>query len=146
MSIASACICRLCLRHAGVRAARAQEFVAPGRTVAANHIDFTSGVAERRGQVVEKVEEVRIEMTHISGTVIAQKVVELAQRFGDVLITAAIDDIQPLARVSVIEAEPVLVCGRGRRFCAAVPKQRRQQKKKNQLTSDGGSICSFFSR
>ncbi len=43
------------LCHAGVRTARAQELVAPARTVAANHIDFTTGIAERRGQVVEKV-------------------------------------------------------------------------------------------
>jgi hypothetical protein len=64
------------LRHAGVRVARAQEFVAPGRTVAANHVDFTTGIAERRGQVVEQVEKARIEMTHISGTVVAQIMIE----------------------------------------------------------------------
>src|SRR6202020_3289653 len=120
------------LRHAGVRVASAQEFVAPGRTVAANHIDFSTGIAERCGQVVEKVEEARIEMADISSTVVAQKMVEVVKRFGDVLITATIDDIQPLARVSVIEAEPILVCGRGRRFCGAVPEPRRPQKQKNQ--------------
>src|ERR1700728_1964289 len=49
------------LRHAGVRAARAQKFVAPGRTVTANDIDFTAGIAERRGQVIKKVEKPRIE-------------------------------------------------------------------------------------
>ena len=99
------------LCHAGVRVARAQKFVAPGCTVAANHIDFTSGIAERRDQVVEKVEEARIEMADIFSTVIPQKIIELIQRFRNVLITAAIDDIQPLARVSVIEAEPVFVRG-----------------------------------
>ena len=35
------------LRHAGVRVACTQEFVAPGCTVAANHIDLTTGIAER---------------------------------------------------------------------------------------------------
>jgi len=65
------------LGHAGVRVARTQEFVAPWRTVAANHIDFTTGIAERRRQLVEKVEEARIEMAHISGTVVAQVMVEL---------------------------------------------------------------------
>jgi len=64
------------LRHARVRAARAQEFIAPWRAVAANHIDFAIGIAERRGQVVEKIEEVGIEVAHISGTMIAQKMVE----------------------------------------------------------------------
>ena len=45
------------LRHAGVRVLRAQEFVARGRTVAANRIDFTAGIAERRSQIVERSEE-----------------------------------------------------------------------------------------
>src|ERR1700729_2907251 len=116
------------LRHAGVRVASAQEFVAPGRTVAANHIDFTTGIVERRGQVVDKVEEARIEMADISSTVVAQKMVEVVKRFGDVLITATIDDIQPLARVSVIEAEPILVWGWHRRFCG-MPRHRQRQKK-----------------
>src|SRR5580658_5739590 len=119
------------LRHAGVGVARAQELVAPGRAVAANHIDFAAGIGERRGQVVEKVEEPRIEMTHISGAVVAQIMVELVHRFGNVFITAAIDDIQPLARVSVKEAEPVLARGRGPRLCAAVSEERRQQKQEN---------------
>jgi hypothetical protein len=65
------------LRDARVRAARAKKFVAPGRTVAANHVDFTTRIAKRRGKVVQKIEETRIEMMHISGTVVAQKMVEL---------------------------------------------------------------------
>jgi len=117
------------LGHASVRAARAQEFVALGRTVAANHVDFTPGIAERGSQVVEKVEEMRIEMTHVSGTVIAQKMVEIVEGFGDVLITATIDDIQPLVRVSVIEAKPVLERGCG--GCAAVTEERHQKKQEN---------------
>ena len=48
------------------------------------------------------------------------------------MITATIDEIQPLTRVSMIEVEPVLVCGRGPGFCAAVPEQRRQQKQEKQ--------------
>jgi hypothetical protein len=70
-------------------------------------------------------------MTLLSCTVVTQKMVELVERFGEVLITATIDDIQPLARVGVIEAEPVFARGWGRRFCAAVHEQRRQQKQKN---------------
>ena len=59
------------LCHAGVRVARAQEFVAPRRAAAANHVDFTTGIAERRGQIVEKVEEAKIKMAYISSAVIA---------------------------------------------------------------------------
>ena len=109
------------LRHAGVRVARAQEFVAPGRTVAANHIDFTTGIAERRGQVVEKVEEARIKMAHVSCAVVPPIMVEFVQRLSDVVITTTIDDIQSLACVSVIEMQPVFVWGWKRRFCGMPP-------------------------
>jgi len=60
--------------------------------------------------------------------VVAQIMVELVQRFGDVLVTATIDNIQPLARVSVIEAEPVLVRRGNCRF-RGMPQSCRQQKK-----------------
>jgi hypothetical protein len=56
-----------------------------------NGIDYTfvSGVRE---------EVDRSKLPRLSGT----------WRFGDVSITATIDDIQPLVRVSVKEAEPAL--------------------------------------
>jgi hypothetical protein len=65
------------------------------------------------------------------------------------LITATIDDIQPLARVSVIEAEPVLVYGRGRGFCAAVARAAAAApgtaaETRESVTNAGGQICSFF--
>jgi hypothetical protein len=37
--------------------------------------------------------------------------IEFVEGFGYVLVTATIDDIQPLARVRVKEAEPVLLFG-----------------------------------
>jgi hypothetical protein len=84
-------------------------------------------------------------MAHISGAVVAQIMVELVERFGDVLIPAPIDDIQPLARVSVIEAKPVRAGGRRRRFCAAVPEHGGQQKQEDQRqTSEDG--FTLFSR
>src|SRR5262249_36788352 len=95
--------------YSSVWAACTQEFVAPWRAVPANHIDFTTGIPERSGKVVEKIEEARIEMPDISGTVVPQKMVEPLEGVGDVLITATIDDIQPLPGVRVIKAQPIFV-------------------------------------
>jgi hypothetical protein len=63
--------------------------------------------------------------------VVALLLVEHVQRLGIICITATIDDIQSLARVRVKETESVLVRGRGRRFRAAAPEDRRQQKQEN---------------
>jgi len=56
-------------------------------------------------------------MAHISGTVVTQIMVELGQCFGNVMITATIDDVQSLACVSVIEAQPIFVWRWNCRFC-----------------------------
>ena len=68
-------------------------------------------------------------MSHVSGAVISQIMVEFFLCRRDVMITATIDDIQALACVNVIEAQPVLLCGWNAGFCG-MP-QRRQQKKEN---------------
>ena len=49
-----------------------------------------------------------------------------------VLISTAIDDIQLLARMPVIKAEPVFVRSRRHGFCAAAPEQRHEQKQENE--------------
>ena len=64
-----------------MRAAGTQEFVAPGRAVSADDVDLTAGIVQGRGQVVEQVEQVGIEMTYLSRAMVTQIVVELSQRF-----------------------------------------------------------------
>lgn len=116
-------------RHAGVGAARPQEFIAPKGAVTTNHVDLTIGVSERRSQIVKEIEEARIEMTYISGAVVAQKIVELVERFGDVLVTAAINNVEPLTRVSVIKAQVIFAPRRGTGYRVSMPEQRRGQKR-----------------
>jgi hypothetical protein len=55
-----------------MRAAGTQEFVAPWRSVSANNVDLTAGIVQGRDQVVEQVEQVRIEVTYLSSTMVAE--------------------------------------------------------------------------
>ena len=60
---------------------------------------------------MEKIEKAKVEMTYISGAMVAQKMVEFVERDGNVLVATAIGDIQMFARMSVIEAQPVFLQG-----------------------------------
>jgi hypothetical protein len=67
--------------HACVWAAGTQELVAPRGAVSADYVDFALGVIQRHSQVVEQVEEVRIEVVYVTRTMIAKKMVKLVQSF-----------------------------------------------------------------
>jgi hypothetical protein len=53
------------------RAMRAQEFIAPGRAVAADHVDFGVGLAELGGEIVQQVENPGVVMANVAGAVVA---------------------------------------------------------------------------
>jgi hypothetical protein len=97
--------------HAGMRAAGAQEFIAPRSTVSTDNVDFAAGIVQGCGQVVEKVKQAVIEMTDLSRTVIAEVVVERGQRFRQVIVTAPINDAEPFVRVGATKAQPVFARG-----------------------------------
>ena len=98
--------------HARVRASRTQELVAPGRAVSADHINFTARIVERSGQVVEHVEQARIEMVYLSRAMVAEIMVEFIERMRQIGIAAAVNDIETLAGMGVIKVKAVFACRR----------------------------------
>jgi hypothetical protein len=68
-----------------------------------------------------------VEMRDGSGTMVAEKAVELSQRFREVSIAAPINDVEPLSGVRVIETKPIFGHGRGSDFRSS-PKRRDKQK------------------
>jgi hypothetical protein len=64
-------------RHARLRAPRAQEFITPWGTVSADDIDLAAVVVEGQSEIVEKIEEPRIEMMHCARSVIAKEMAKL---------------------------------------------------------------------
>lgn len=72
-------------------------------------------------------------MPNFAGAMVAQIMVKLFQRFRYVGIAAPVNDVEPLASVSVIEAEPVFGCGLRSRFRGS-PNRRDQQKSEQKQT------------
>jgi hypothetical protein len=75
----------------------------------------------------------------IPGSVVAQKIIESFERFRDVLIALAIQDVQPLARVAMEKPQPV--------FPPAVRRRavRRSYPQKDYCHQDGKKLL-FDSR
>ena len=79
----------------------AQVVVAPGRPIAADNLIFGARVANLRGQVDKKIENLWRIMVNFASPVIPQKMIELSERFRQILIAAAVDDVDAFARVRV---------------------------------------------
>ena len=119
--------------HASVGVAGTQKFVAPRRTVSTDHVNFSVGVVQRCGQVMEQVEQARIEMMNVARTMVTKKMVERIQRSRYVGIAAPVNDVESLAGVCVIEAEPVFASRRHSNFRRS--SERRGQQKHGQPQS-----------
>src|SRR5580704_5279790 len=103
------------LSDARVRAARAQEFIAPGRAISTNHVDLATRIIERGGQIAQQVEQPWIEMEHCSCTVVAKEMVKLVQRFGYVSVPATVNDVEALTRVGMMQPQAIFAHRRSSR-------------------------------
>ena len=90
------------LGNAGLGAASAKEVVTPRRAVAADDVDKAVGAPERGHQRVEDVELLRIVAADVLRSMIAQKVIELVERLGNVGISHAIDDVDVFPGVEMV--------------------------------------------
>jgi hypothetical protein len=80
-----------------------QKLITPRRAVSTDNIHLGIWLAEFRRQVVDQVEDTGIIMMDITGPVIAQIVIELLERFRDVLITPTVHDIDSITRMGMVE-------------------------------------------
>ncbi len=85
----------------------AEKSIAPRRAVTTDHIDFRIRVAESTGQIVQQIEQPRIEMVDRSGAVVAKKVLQLVDGRRNILLPAPVNDIEPFIGVSVIQPKTV---------------------------------------
>ena len=91
--------------------AGAKEFIAPRGAVAADDVNFGVGAAEGSGKIRKNVEDMRIVVLDVTSAVIAQEMVELIFGLREEIISAAIDNIDALAGVRVVEAKMVFLAG-----------------------------------
>ena len=124
--------------YAGVRASAAEELVAPRRAISADDVDLTIGIVDSRGQIVKQVEYARIEMAYLTGAVVAEKVVEFRQSLRRVRVAVPVHNVEPLARVRVIEAKPILPAS----LCCDLRRvQKWRDKEQNETKNRGAELC-----
>ena len=83
---------------------------------------------------MEHVEQARIVVMYGAGAVVAQKVVELSERFRHVSVTTSVNDVESLVGMRVKEPNPVFALRRSDRFSSLA---KRREKKKHEKTHTG---------
>ena len=82
--------------------ARTERFVRRRRAVAADDLDLAARAADRRGEIREDIVQTRIEMANVACPMIAKEMIELGERTWKVLLTMAVNNIDPLRGVRVV--------------------------------------------
>lgn len=95
------------LGDARVRVSVPQILVAPRRAVSTDDINLAIAVMKRSGQVVKQVEQARIKVVDITGAMIPKKAIQLRQGLLRVGVAPAIYEVESLAGVGMIEAQPI---------------------------------------
>jgi len=93
----------------------AQILVAFGRAIAADYVDFGVRAADGLLRIPQDVENPWIVVMNFSRAVVAQKMIQLRQRAGNIRIAMAIHDIQMFAGMSMVKPD-VAVWNRGGTF------------------------------
>jgi len=95
----------------GVGAAGAEVFVGFGSAVAADDVHHGVGPAEPGEEVVEQVEFAGVVVALVVVAVVAEEVVELGERGGQVGVADTVNNVEAFAGVQVVELEVVLLAG-----------------------------------
>src|SRR5271156_163117 len=81
--------------------------VAPRGAVSADNVDHAVRVAKAGHQIMEEVELLDVVILHVAGAVVAQEVIELGNGFGQITVADAVDDVDVLAGMQVVEMQTV---------------------------------------
>ena len=85
----------------------AQVVVAPRRPIPADDVDFAVRMPKLDQQIMQEVELLQVIRLHVTGAMVAKKMIQLRDTIRQVLITDAVDHVEVLAGVQVIESQPV---------------------------------------
>ncbi len=103
-----------------------QVFVAFRRPITANDMDFGVRTADGLFRIPQDIENPWIVMMHLSRAVIAEEMIQLRQRGGDICIAMAIHNIQMFAGMSMVKPQ-VAVRNRGESFWNGNERKHRKQ-------------------
>ena len=85
------------------RGVSAERFVRRRGALAADDVDLAAWAADRRGEIREDIVHERIKTANITGPMIAQEKIELGERLRNVCLAAAINNVNTLSGVRVVE-------------------------------------------
>jgi hypothetical protein len=109
-----------------------QVIVAPGGAVSADDVDFSVRTTQLDQQIMQQVELLQVIGLYIAGAVVAEKMVQLGDTVGQVLIADAVNHIDMLAGMQVIEAQAV----GSRAVVHGAAREYGQERKENKQLSD----------
>ena len=66
-------------------------------------------MSDSRREIREDVVKARIEVPNVVRIVIAQEMIELGQRLGNVLVPAAVDNVDPFVGVRVVQQKGMIL-------------------------------------
>lgn len=87
------------------RRAASQKLIAPWRSIAADNVNFFIWPSGGSNQIVKQIENPGIVGMDFTRSMITQKVFQLLECHGIIGVSMAINNIQPLVRVRVIQLE-----------------------------------------
>jgi hypothetical protein len=128
------------LRHAD--RVRPEILVARRRSISADDVNLGVGAAHGSGGIRQNVENPRVVVMHLSGTVVAEEMVELRQSLGNVGIAVAIHDIQMFPGMRVVKPQVALRNRRRSTGYGNVGKNRKQGKNANTQNVYLGTLIS----
>src|SRR5258708_3146608 len=88
--------------------------IAPRSAIAANNLNFSSGFSYGDSEIVEQIEQTWINRVDVPGAMVAQKMFQLVHGLRHILVPDAINNVNALIGVGVIEPQTMNFPGVGR--------------------------------
>jgi hypothetical protein len=114
----------------------AKRFVRRRSAVATHNVDFAARMPYRQREIIEDIVQARIEVPNVPGPMIAQEIIELGERIGNVQVAPAVNSIHPLPGVRVVKQQEMLLarlrrqplCGNIVRLANSIARRDQQKK------------------
>jgi hypothetical protein len=87
----------------------AKELIAPRCSVSTYNIDLSARPVDSHSQLLKEIIKSRLKMPDITRTMVAEKIVELADGLRNIGVPPAVYDVEPFSGVGVIELEPIFL-------------------------------------
>jgi len=113
------------------RGMRPEVLVAMGRPITAYDVNLSGRTSYCGGSIRQNIENSRIKVMNLPGSVVAEKMVQLGESFGDIRVPMTVNNIQMLACMGMVEPKVARGIGRTRVGKSELRKNHNQCKTTN---------------